>query len=239
MDTTEILVILTVTAGAFIQGFSGFGFALFSLPILSFLIGIKTAVPLIALCGLTNNIFLVIDLKQHIKPFELKRLITGAVIGIPLGAIFLSKADPDLLKTLLGILVIIFVLLSLFQLIKPRGVNKNYGYLFGLMSGLLGGAFNTNGPPILIYFYLQGWDKFKQKASITGFFIVTSLVIVITHSITGVINMSVLSYFVYSALGVILGSYLGVKLFNKVSTKVFNKILLYGLLVISFFLIFR
>lgn len=239
MDTIEILVILTVTAAAFIQGFSGFGFALFSLPILSFLIGIKTAVPLIAVCGLTNNLFLIIDLKQHIKLFELKRLIAGAAVGIPIGAIFLSKADPEILKTILGIFVIAFVIMNLFQIIKPRGLNKNFGYLFGWLSGLFGGAFNTNGPPILIYFYLQGWDKFKQKASITGFFIVTSVIIVITHSLTGVLNSHVLHFYYYSVVGVILGSYIGVKLFNKVSTKLFNKVLLYGLLVISFFLILR
>lgn len=239
MDTIEILVILTITVAAFIQGFSGFGFALFSLPILSLLIGIKTAVPLIAVCGLTNNLFLIMDLKQHVKFFELKRLIAGAAVGIPIGALFLSKANPEVLKVILGVFIIVFVILNLFQIIKPKGLNKNYGYLFGWLSGLFGGAFNTNGPPVLIYFYLQGWDKLKQKASITGFFVVTSVIIVITHSLTGVLNSHVLHFYYYSVLGVILGSYIGVKLFNKVSTKVFNKVLLYGLLVISFFLILR
>ena len=239
MDTTEILVILTVTAAAFIQGFSGFGFALFSLPILSLLIGIKTAVPLIAICGLTNNIFLAIDLKQHIKFFELKNLIIGSAIGIPIGALFLAKTNPGISKTVLGIFILLFVTMSLFKVIKQHEINKKYGYLFGLLSGLLGGAFNTNGPPVLIYFYLQGWDKYKQKASITGFFIITSVIIVITHSITGVLNGTVLQYYIYSVAGVLLGSFIGVKLFNKVLTSVFNKVLLYGLLVISIFLIFR
>ena len=238
MDTTGIIVILTSAAAAFVQGFSGFGFALFSLPILSLVIDIRIAVPFIALCGLTNNIFLVIDLKQHIKFFELKKVIFGAVIGIPVGAVFLSQANPELLKTLLGVIVILFVLFSLFGIIRQRCINENYGYLFGWLSGLLGGAFNTNGPPVLIYFYLQGWDKTKQKAAITGFFIITSIVVVASHAVTGLLNRDVLIYYLYSFTGVITGSYFGVKLFNKVSTKIFNKVLLYGLFAISIFLIF-
>jgi uncharacterized protein len=238
LDTTGIIVILTSMAAAFVQGFSGFGFALISLPILSLVIDIRIAVPFIALCGLTNNIYLTIDLKEHIKFFELKNLIIGAIIGIPIGAFFLSRANPEILKSVLGIIIILFVLFSFFGIIRQKGLHKNYGYFFGLLSGLLGGAFNTNGPPVLIYFFLQGWHKTKQKASITGFFIITSIVVVSSHTVAGLINEQVLVYYLYSFTGVLTGSYLGTRVFAKVSTKFFDKVVLYGLLFVSFFLIF-
>ncbi|MFH1198207.1 MAG: sulfite exporter TauE/SafE family protein, partial [bacterium] len=129
--------------------------------------------------------------------------------------------------------------MSLTNFIKSKGLNFRWGYLFGFLSGLLGGAFNTNGPPILIYFYLQGWDKFKQKASITGFFIITSVVIVSTHAVTGITTGNVMKLFFYSLPAVVIGLFAGSRLFKKVSTEIFNKIILYGLIIIGIFMIFR
>ena len=146
---------IIILFASFVQGFSGFGFALVSIPLLSILIDIKEAVPLAALCGFVINIFLVIELKNHIRLFELKNLLIGSVIGIPIGTYFLSEANPELIRILLGIIILLFVFLSLTRLIENNGINLRWGYLFGILSGLLGGAFNTNGPPVLIYFYLQ------------------------------------------------------------------------------------
>ena len=230
---------LIVLLASFVQGLSGFGFALVSIPLLSILIDIKEAVPLAALCGLVINIFLIIELKNHIKFFELKYLLIGSAVGIPIGTYFLSEADPELIGVLLGIIILLFVFLSLTQLIEQKGMNLRWGYLFGILSGLLGGAFNTNGPPVLIYFYLQGWDKFKQKASITGFFIVTSLIIVTTHAITGITTEGVMINFFWSFPSVIAGIIIGNRIFKKISTEIFNKIVLYGLIIIGIFMIFR
>lgn len=230
---------IIVLFASFVQGFSGFGFALVSIPLLSILIDIKEAVPLAALCGFVINIFLIIELKNHIRLFELKNLLIGSVIGIPIGTYFLSEANPKLIKILLGLIILLFVFLSLTRLIENKGINLRWGYLFGILSGLLGGAFNTNGPPVLIYFYLQGWDKLKQKASITGFFIVTSFIIVSTHAITGITTGDVMSRFFYSLPAVIAGIIVGTRMFKKISTEIFNKIVLYGLIIIGIFMIFR
>ena len=231
-------IIAIIFLASFVQGFSGFGIALVSIPLLTLFISIKEAIPLIALCGFVINIFLLIELRKHIKFFELRNLLIGSVIGIPLGTYFLSEASPKLIKVVLGIIILIFVFMSLTNFIKTKGLNTRWGYLFGLASGLLGGAFNTNGPPVLIYFYLQGWDKFKQKASITGFFIITSVVIVSTHAITGVTTDAVISKFFCALPAVILGILMGSKMFRKISTEIFNRIVLYGLIIIGIFMIF-
>jgi len=233
------LIILIIIFASFVQGLSGFGFALVSIPLLSILIDIKEAVPLAALCGFVINIFLLIELKNHIKFFELKNLLIGSVAGIPIGAYFLTAADPKLINILLGIIILLFVFLSSTKIIKQRGMKLNWGYLYGLLSGLLGGAFNTNGPPILIYFYQQGWDKFKQKASITGFFIVSSVIIVSVHALSGITTGAVMNKFFYSLPAVIIGLLTGTKIFSKISTEIFNRIILYGLIIIGIFMIFR
>ncbi len=237
MNTEFLLIALIILAGSFIQGFSGFGFALVTMPLLSLLIPVKEAVPLVALCGLIINIWLVIELRQHLEFAEVKYLIAGSVLGIPAGAYFLSSAPSGALKILLGIIVLLFVIFTIFRFIKPTGVRKEYGIIYGIFSGLLGGAFNTNGPPVLIYFYLQGWDKTRQKSMITGFFIFTSSFIVLTHLIGGISAAKTFSNFLWLLPAVLAGIFLGSRLFTKVSTEFFNKFVLIGLTVIAVILI--
>lgn len=223
---------------AFTQGMTGFGFAMVSLSMLSVFMTINEAVPLAALSGAVVNVYLIVKLKHHIDLREVKNLIIGAVIGIPIGSYVLTVSSPELLEFVLGVVIIIFVFLSATKIVKQVGLHKKWGYLFGLSSGILGGSLNTNGPPVLIYFYLHGFDKFKQKASITGFFIFTSAMVVATHAVTGITTGIIFMSFVYHLPFIICGILIGNYYFDKISTSLYNKIILGFLLVMGLFMIF-
>jgi uncharacterized membrane protein YfcA len=240
MDYTTLLFVgLILLFASTTQGLSGFGFQLISVPLLVLVIGIKDAVVLAALCGYVVNIYLIIALRQHLKFFTLKRLILGALFGVPLGAYFLAKANSLLLEHILGIVIFLFVFFSFVKIIKPTGISDNWGYLFGLISGLLGGAFNTNGPPVVIYFYLQGIEKERLKASIAGYFLFTLSLIVISHFVAGIGSKHVYVMFLEAFPIVLLGAFLGNKLFKRIPTELYNKVILFLLGLISISLILR
>lgn len=234
-----ILIGLIIFLASFNQGLTGFGFALTSLPLLSLIIDIKEAIPIAAICGLVVNIYLTIKLKSHINFKDIRLLILGSITGIPLGVYFLSYADQDLILKILAVIILIFVLLNTTQFIKPFNIDNKWGILFGFFSGLLGGAFNTNGPPILIYFYLKDWDKFKQKASITGFFIVASVLIVSSHALSGVTTKDVLLKSLYAQPFLLGGLILGSAIFPKVTSKLYRQLILIFLTTMSLILILR
>lgn len=94
--TAEFLLIgFILFFAAFAQGMTGFGFAMFSLSLLSFLMDLNQAVPLAAMCGLVINLYLISRLKTHLDFTQIKNLIFGAVVGIPVGTYVLSIASPD------------------------------------------------------------------------------------------------------------------------------------------------
>ncbi len=236
----EIIVIgLIIFLASFNQGLTGFGFAVTSIPLLSLIIDVKEAIPISAICGLVVNIILMFQLKSHIKFGDIKHLIIGSFVGIPLGVLFLSHADQNLILKILAIIILLFVLLNTSHFIKPFEFSNKWGILFGFISGLLGGAFNTNGPPVLIYFYLKDWGKFKQKASITGFFIVAAVLIVASHIISGVTTKDVIHKSLLAQPFLLAGFYLGNKTFPKISTKLYRKIILIFLTILGLVLIFR
>lgn len=238
MTTEFLLTGIILFFAALTQGMTGFGFAMVSLTLLSFLMNINHAVPLAALCGLVVNIYLLFRLKQHIDFSEIKNLIIGAVVGIPVGSYVLSISSPKLLEIILGFVILLFVVLSAAKIVKQIGLHEKWGYVFGLFSGVLGGSLNTNGPPVLIYFYLDGFDKLKQKSSITGFFIFTSVMVVASHAVTGVTTKVVFSSFLQHLPFVIAGILIGDFFFSKISTGIYNKIVLGFLFILSFFMIF-
>lgn len=233
-----ILIGLIIFLAAFNQGLTGFGFALTALPLLSLVVGVKEAVPLAALCGFVVNIYLTYKLKAHINFSDIKLLILGSVLGIPLGVFFLAEADEGLILKILAGVILLFVVLNTTHFIKPFNIEKKWGVLFGFFSGVLGGAFNTNGPPVLIYFYLKDWDKFKQKASITGFFIVASSLIVTSHAVSGFTTIKVLQHAIFATPFLFAGILLGSSIFPKVSSKLYRMIIMVFLTTMSLILIF-
>ncbi|MFA8342577.1 MAG: sulfite exporter TauE/SafE family protein [Rhodothermaceae bacterium] len=239
MSLEFILILVIIFVGSLTQGMTGFGFALVSIPLLSMIIDIKLAIPLAVLCGMVINLGLLAKMKKEIKIGEVKNLIIGNLIGTPIGAYFLTSFESGLLKQLLGFCILLFLVFTIFKIIKPVGLNRKWGYLFGFFAGILGGAFNTNGPPILIYMFLQGWDKTEQKAAITGFFTIASVVTIISYVSLDIFTVQIFEYFMYGFPLLIAGIFLGHNLFGKVSTKLYNRLILTGLSLITIFLIFK
>ena len=225
--TTEIILIgLIIFLASFNQGLTGFGFAITSVPLLSIIIGVKEAVPLAAICGLVVNIYLTIQLREHIYFSDIKYLLFSSIIGIPIGVYFLSEADPVLIEKILAVIVLLFVFLNVSRIIKPSGVKNSWGLFYGFIAGIMGGAFNTNGPPILIYLFLKNWGKYKQKAVITGYFMFTSVLIVAFQAIGGVTTQDVLIKTVYAFPFLLAGLLIGTKIFVRVSPTAYHKIIL-------------
>lgn len=150
------------------------------------------------------------------------------------------KAAPEIVvKSLLGFIITGFGLYNLVVPKLPRLLNENWAYLTGLIAGILGGAYNTNGPPVVIYGMLRRWDTEKFRATLQGYFLPTGAVILITHGIAGLWTAQVVQLYLYS-IPVIIGAVLiGGKLNRLIPQGKFDKIVYGFLVVIGILLIIR
>lgn len=236
--TFEFIIILIVFfISSFVQSLTGFGFAIISIPVLTIFIPVKHAIPLGALCGFVVNFALFIELRKSIRFSELKNIFIGALIGVPLGVFFLSKANSGLIKISLGVILLLFVIYKAALKNVEIKVKPRYAYVAGFFSGLLGGAFNTSGPPVLIYFSMKDYDKVFKKAQITGYFVVLSFFIISIHFITGLTTENVFWDFVKSVPVVLIGIIIGSFFFSKIRTEIYDKIILMTLFLLSIYLI--
>lgn len=169
---TYLWICLILFLAGFVQGLSGFGAVLFSLPLLSIFLDIKTVIPLVALAALMMTLIVLIQLWRHLEWKKVYPLIIGALPGVFVGVYFLKKFDKGVIHWILGATLIVYALYSLFIQKSVKGIRERWAFLFGFLGGCLGGAFSAGGPPAIVYTSLSSWNKDQIKVTLQLFCII-------------------------------------------------------------------
>jgi len=234
----EVLIIGIMAAAGIIQGVTGFGSALFGMPFLAQLLGAHTATPLFALAAIFAEMVGVWRYHKAITFGAVWRLGLAAIIGIPIGVYGVSLIDERVVLTILGVVVFSYAAYRLLTPHLPRLKNPNWAYLFGVIAGLLSGAYNTAGPGYVIYGTTQGWQPDTFRANLQGLFVVGSVVSVLSHYSKGNFNDFVLYLWLYATPAFIIGQFIGYRLNRHISPVFFTQLVLVMLLLIGLNLIF-
>ena len=237
----EFLIPVIVFFGALIYGTFGFGDALFSMPFISMLIGIKTATPLMTLNGCTLAVLLFIRHYKEVDWKSAKKLIIASFFGIPIGIYFLKNGNENFTKIILGVVIIGISVYNLFikKENKQTKINPNLVYVFGFIAGILGGAFNTGGPPIAIFGTLSGWSQMQFIGTLQGYFLPNDIFILVGQFISGLLNKTVFHYYIISLPFLLIALVIGNKLRSKIPVEKFNVYIFMLLLIIGIIFLTR
>lgn len=235
-----LLVILILFFSSFLRSAIGFGDAVAAMPFLAVLIGVKTATPLVAFCASTIAFFILIRNWRRADWKATVHLILATLLGIPLGLIIVTRLSEDVLKTVLGIVIVAY---GVFRLLRPQaikmGASLTPAYIFGVFAGMLGGAYNTNGPPVVIYGTMRRWPPEHFRATLQGYFFPTGLFILAGHGLSGLWTPEVLKLYVSAVPFVLLGIYLGGRVNRSLPVKAFERWVDAALIVMGILLIIR
>ena len=233
-------VIGVVFAAAFVRSALGFGDAVIAMPLLTMVIGLKTASPLVAFIGPTISVLVLargwrkVDLKPAV------RLIAASALGIPVGVYGLARLPEEPLKVALGALILFY---GVFGLARPgariRSERAWLPWLVGGTAGVLGGAYNTNGPPVVAYGMLRGWPPESFRATLQGYFLPTGLMILAGHGLAGLWTAEVLRSYLHSLPALVAGVALGGLLNRKLTHALFAKLVYGSLAVMGLVLLVR
>ncbi len=232
-----MLVALIIFIATFVQSSVGFGLALVSMPVLVTILGIQTAAPLVAIIGIIAEVFIFLRYRHALNLRAFVRLTVAAIIAIPIGIFALREVNEDIVTTLLGLILIGYSLYSLFSPNFPELAHPAWAYGFGFAAGLLGGAYNTSGPPVIIYGNSQRWPPEEFKCNLQGFFILFGLIVIGVHAVSGNLTAIVGQNLLLSLPGIALGLVAGFAVSSKINAELFRKIVLVALLFLGIFLI--
>lgn len=234
----EIWIALSLFAGIFLQGVVGFGMALIAMPLMTCFVDISAAAPIIALSGCLAKILILVYYRKQVRFRPVLGLSLASFAFIPVGVLALDFLNKELCMVILGVVVFGYAFYSLCNFRLPRFKESFWVFFFGALGGFLGGAFNTAGPPIIVYANSRDWTPIEFKSNLQGYALITGVIILASHWINGNLSPSVWRCFLYSIPAVILAVAAAVSLDRFFNHKFFRTAVLVVLLGLGIKLIF-
>ena len=228
-----MLISAVIFLAVFVQSSVGFGFALISMPLLVGLLGIQISAPLVAVLAFVAELVILIRYRQALNLRVVAQLTISAVIAIPLGVLSLRNLDAAIVTTILGVILTLYALYALFSPNLPQLAHQGWAYGFGFASGLLGGAYNALGPPVIIFGNCRGWPADEFKSNLQGFFVVNGLVVVGVHAFSSNFTSEVWYNLLLAIPGLLLGLVAGFLLSKRINAELFRKIVLLLLIILG------
>ena len=222
-DKTLLLTIAVLFVAAFIRSALGFGDALLAMPLLALLAGLQVATPVVAFAASTIGITILLGHWRSVDVSSTWRLVLASLVGIPFGLLLLKLAPESYVKAALGVLLILYGLYSLIAPGLPVIRSEWPAYVFGFVAGVLGGAYNTNGPPVVVYGALRRWSPEHFRATLQGCFLLTGLMILVGHGVAGLWTREVFRLYLFSLPAILLAVFLGAKLNRRIPRETFSR----------------
>lgn len=219
-------MLLAAMLGGFIQSASGFGSALVAMPILMHVMDPRSATPTMALLSLLVSTFVLWRNRSALDFARARGLILASIPGIPIGIYFLKTLPAHWIHLALGSMLIAFSVWSLFfqkpvssdepsMTVEPTDEiaakrKSQFGiWITGFSSGLLGGAYNTSGPPLVIYGSLQRLQPAQFRSVLSVYFIFEASMLIIFQSIGGLMSTEAFTTFLRLAPALVVGMLAG------------------------------
>ena len=221
------------------QTLAGFGFALIVMPIATMLLGVRTAAPLVALTALTLYLVNIVRYRESLNPSEVWRLGIAAAAGVPVGVWGVALANESAVKGLLGALLIGYAVYGFIGRTPKHRCSSKWAYLAGFVSGTLGGAYNTSGPPLAVYGAARQWPKDEFRAGLQTLFFVSGALTVLWHALAGHIGFTVLGLYVWTACGLVVGLLTGIRVDRRLDRERFRLLVMAMILLLGLSLLVR
>jgi len=232
---------LVIFTAYFLKGFSGFGPALVIIPFFSFLYDPATAIAVAAVFDFISGCILTYSVRKEIQWNFVLPVFAALGAGALFGSLLLGIIPMEILKKIIGVVIIIFAVIILFQKNGLQGTKrsavKNLKYPVSFLGGFLGGFIGISGPPIIIYMKMM-YDKKFFRNQLIGVFLLGAGWRSVLYYLNGIrMDLTLFSILLFLIV-TLLALWTGNHFHSKANETVFNKVVAGLLFIPSINLIF-
>jgi len=229
----EIVPIIIISfVATLVRSTFGFGESLVAVPLFILFIPLEEAVPLFVLMSVLVALVVVVQDHRVIHFSSAKWLILYALPGIPIGLLILEYGNEYVVKIGLGLLIVAYSLYSMFakKTLSLDRDNRLWLFICGFLSGVLGGAYGVNGPPLVVYGNMRKWSAQQFRATLQAYFLPASFIGIVGYFIQGFIGLIVIKHFLFALPGIVPAIFLGRFLNRKLHGDAFFRYVFFGLI---------
>lgn len=237
-----IALALAFLAGGFVKGGVGFAFPLVAIPIATQAVSLELTLAVIApLMPLLNIAQFANGGRMRETVLRFWPMLAGLLAGAPLGALFFTAVNRDWLILFVGILILVFVAMTLFRpnVRIPEGAEKRTGAAAGFAAGVIGTLTTTNGPFFVTYLLGLKVERALFLSALGLFFLFSGALITSSFVAIGVLDSKraviALCCAAPCALGILAGNWAS----QRLQSSVFSRIVLCVLFILGLDMIRR
>jgi uncharacterized membrane protein YfcA len=234
-----VLIFGTVFLAGFLRGFTGFGFALAAVPVITLFLEPTAIVPAIPIVAMVAGAEQLRRAWGQANWPAVRRLLIGAVVGAPIGVLALNLLPSNVMRFIIGGVLLAAVLLLWrgyhFKQTPPTSAQMG----LGLFSGLLNGATAMGGPPVILYFLASPEGVAVGRASLLIYFFFISAWSIVMQAAGGLIDLKVVVLAALMIPVMALSNRIGDRLFDRSSASTYQRVALIFLLAIAVIAILR
>lgn len=225
--SVAILIATSFSLGFFVESIIGTGGGLIAYAILGFFMNVKEMILAGLYIGTCSSSYITYtDHKAFNKKIFLS-ILPICLIGTIFGVIIFSKLDTQILSLILGLLLILIALRSMFfaNKILPKIFRSKLLFIGGISHG----AFGIGGPFVISAIQKEFKNKSELRTTMAVYFAFFNIVRIIQLVIQGQINVE----FVQKIWWVIIPVFIAIKLGHKVHLKISEEFLRKSILYIT------
>jgi uncharacterized membrane protein YfcA len=229
INVLMLAVFVVTTFGAFIvKGLTGFGPALFIVPVFGLFLPLSDVVPISGALLLVSNIPLALTGWGSVPKRMFIPTAASFSLGVSLGARLLVVLPEAMLFNILSVTLVAF---CFYQLWGGRDIQQPPAWhvleavrlsVAAVVSGLLVGAVGAGALPLIVYLGLR-YPKANFRMLLTYVFLVGSTTQVIVYSLRGLYDPLALGLTALLMVPMLVGVWTGLRLFGSVNQRVFNR----------------
>ncbi len=233
MAADTLLIVAGAFAGGFVNGLTGFGTALTSMPLLLLAVSPATAAMLGAAIGVAGQAQTLPAIWRYIAWPRALPLVIGGLLGIPLGTALLPHVGLSTFKLVVGLVLIgycTFMLLGGAGL-RVKGAGLKADLAVGIGGGLMAGLAALSGPLPIIWASLQGWGKDERRGVFQVYNAVVLSAMLVSSAIAGLMTEEFRAALLWSLPTAIIGTFLGAMVYRRLDDRRFDRLVLLVLLI--------
>lgn len=216
------LLVLAATVGGLVRGFSGFGTAMVYLPIAGQVLPPFEAITTLIMMDLVGPLPNVPRALRDGQLADVRRLVMGLLVAMPLGIAVLSVAEPEVFRYIVsGVsLVLLVALVAGFRYQGRLTPPKVLGV--GGLSGFLGGVCGVAGPPVILFYMASPLPVAAIRANMLLFLLAMDVVMLALYALSGNLAAGALFVGVLLIAPYTLANMAGAAIFNPKLERVYR-----------------
>ena len=237
---TLLILGLTFFLAGSVKGVIGLGLPTVSLAILTIVFDLTTAMALLLLPSFLTNLWQALSGgKLGLLLRQLWPMFLTATITIWVGALALTRVNLSWLSALLGVLLIIYSLLSLFG-VQWRIASDNktsIGLLSGSLNGILTGMTGSFVVPGVMYLQAIGLTRDLLIQAMGILFTLSTLSLAVALQSNNLLSFQLGVYSSLAVVPAVIGMVLGRKIRQRLSESLFRRVFFIALLLLGIYIL--